>query len=166
MPDKLFCPEFVYEICVGQTVGDFVAKEMTLEMVAKKFSLGLSDHYHTVAMDELSLPAEEILRFMSDQKNPKFEANDKANFFVFYKLKFNGLKGKRKLKGLFGNAFDGIKEKQYNPEKTVMEFKAFVFALRAGNVPRAPAGWDINNEPDLMQLGEILKKERPIDDLL
>ena len=57
-------------------------------------------------------------------------------------------------------------EPNLDPEKTVMEFKAFVFALRAGNVPRAPAGWDINNEPDLMQLGEILKKERPIDDLL
>ena len=63
----------------------------------------------------MGVPAEDILRFMSEQKNPKFEAHDKANFFIHYRLKFDGLKGKRKLKGIFfGNALTGDKTKKYS----------------------------------------------------
>ena len=28
--EKLFCPEFVYEICVGLTVYDFVFKDLSI----------------------------------------------------------------------------------------------------------------------------------------
>ena len=50
---------------------------------------------------------------MSEQKNPQFEAHDKINFFIHFRLKFDGIKGKRKLKGIFGNAFKGEKERTY-----------------------------------------------------
>ena len=43
--EKLFCPEFVYEICVGLTVYDFVFKDLTLSMNAKQFS---NKHTRTV----------------------------------------------------------------------------------------------------------------------
>ena len=167
--EKLFCPEFVYEICVGLTVYDFVFKDLSLSMVSKQYSMGLSEHYKPVHEDEMSVPAEDILRFMSEQKNPKFEAHDKANFFVHYRLKFDGLKGKRKLKGIFfGNALTGDKDKKYSAEKVVKNFKAFTFALRAGTVDRAPPGWTIKseNKEDLMQLGELVNKEVSIDDLI
>ena len=42
---------------------------------------------------------------MSEQKNPQYEAHEKINFFIHFRLKFDGIKGKRKLKGIFGNAF-------------------------------------------------------------
>ena len=85
--EKLFCPEFVYEICVGLTVYDFVFKDLSLSMVSKQYSMGLSEHYKNIHEDEMSVPAEDILRFMSEQKNPQFEAHDKANFFIHYRLK-------------------------------------------------------------------------------
>ena len=111
---KNFFAEFVYEICVGLTVYDFVFKDLSLSMVSKQYSMGLSEHYKDIHEDEMSVPAEDILRFMSEQKNPKFEAHDKANFFVHYRLKYDGLKGKRKLKGIFfGNALTGDKTKKY-----------------------------------------------------
>ena len=60
---------------------------------------------------------------MSEQKNPKFEAHDKANFFVHYRLKYDGLKGKRKLKGIFfGNALTGDKTKKYSGQKSCKKF--------------------------------------------
>ena len=66
----------------------------------------------------MSVPAEDILRFMSEQKNPKFEAHDKANFFVHYRLKFDGLKGKRKLKGIFSEMHcQEIKTRNIVPNK-------------------------------------------------
>ena len=82
--------------------------------------------------------------------------------FVHYRLKFDGLKGKRKLKGIFfGNALSGDKNKEYSAEQVVKNFKAFTFALRAGTVDRAPPGWTIKseNKEDLMQLGELVNKE-------
>ena len=97
--EKLYCPEFVYQICVGLTVYDFVTKEFTLPMVSKQYTSGISDHYNEVLPEELSFPAEEILRFMSEQQKPKYEAHEKANFFVYNQLKFDGTKGERKLKG-------------------------------------------------------------------
>ena len=170
MPEeKLYCPEFVFDICVGLTVHDFLTKEFTLPMVAKKYAAALSEHYTEITEEELSFSAEEITRFMSEQKNPKFEAHDKANFFVHYRLKFDGLKGKRKLKGIFfGNALTGDKNKKYSAEQVVKNFKAFTFALRAGTVDRAPPGWTIKseNKEDLMQLGELVNKEVSIDDLI
>ena len=169
MPDeKLYCPDFVYQICVGLTVYDFITQEMSLNMVANKYSMSMSEHYKEIVAEELSYPAEEIVRFMSEQKNPKYEAHEKANFFVYYRLKFDGLKGTRKLKGIFKNAFKGDKEKQYDAEKTIKEFKAFTFALRASQIDRAPPGWTLKseNKDEIAQLGEIYAKEFPLDDLL
>ena len=53
-------------------------------------------------------------------------------------------------------------------EETVKNFKAFVFAIRAGTVEKAPVGWSIKNEDqeELMCLGEILAKDISIDNLL
>ena len=167
MPEeKLYCPEFVFDICVGLTVHDFLTKEFTLPMVAKKYAAALSEHYTEITEEELSFSAEEITRFMSEQKNPQYEAHEKINFFIHFRLKFDGIKGKRKLKGIFGNAFKGDKEKCYDSEKTVTNFKAFTYALRAGNVKRSPPGWHIKTERDLMQLGEIISKEIKIDELM
>ena len=59
--EKLFCPEFVYEICVGLTVYDFVFKDLSLSMVAKQYSMGLSEHYKPVHEDEMSVPADNTL---------------------------------------------------------------------------------------------------------
>jgi hypothetical protein len=132
--DKLFCPEFVYEICVGLSIHDFLCKDLPLPMLSKHYSGGLSEHYKAVTEEEISYPAEEILRFISDQKNPQYEAHDKANFFIYNRLKFDGIRGERKLKGIFGNAFTGDKSKKYFAEETVKNFKAFVFSLRSGGI--------------------------------
>ena len=166
--DKLFCPEFAYEICVALCVYDFLCKELALPMVAKHYSTALTERYKPVIEEEMSFPAEEILRFVSEQKNPQYEAHDKANSFIYNRLKFDGIRGGRKLKGLFGNAFTGDKKKQYSAEETIKNFKAFVFALRNGTVEKAPVGWTIKTESkeDLMQLGEIIHKETSIDNLL
>ena len=54
--EKLYCPEFVFEVCVGLTVHDFLTKEFTLPMVAKKYATALSEHYSDVSEEEISFP--------------------------------------------------------------------------------------------------------------
>ena len=115
--DKLFTPEFVYEICVGLAIHDFLTKDLPMQIVSDRYSKGLTEHYRQVSEVEISHPAEEILRFLSEQKKPQYEAHEKANFFVFNRLKFDGIKGERKLKGIFGNAFTGDKKKNIRLKK-------------------------------------------------
>tara|TARA_B100001093_G_C26417749_1_gene838418 strand:+ start:46 stop:549 length:504 start_codon:yes stop_codon:yes gene_type:complete len=167
MSEKLFCPEWLYDVVVGVTVHDFLTKEYSLEMIAKKFSEGLIDHYQEIPYQEIAVPAENAIRFMSEIKSPEFEAHVRANFYVFYTLKFDGLKGPRKLKGIFGSAFDGDKTKKYSEDIFLKKFKAYSYALRSGTVDKSPSGWQIKNEKDLDFFGELLNKnEFSIDDLL
>tara|TARA_X000000950_G_C13737060_1_gene586814 strand:+ start:72 stop:575 length:504 start_codon:yes stop_codon:yes gene_type:complete len=167
MSEKLFCPDWLYDITVGITTHDYLTKEYSLEMIAKKFSEGLAEHYIEIPHQEISAPAEIVIRFMSEIKNPEFEAHVRANHFVFHTLKFDGLKGPRKLKGIFGSAFDGEKTKKYGEEKFYKKFKAYSYAVRSGTVEKAPSGWDIRKEKDLEFFGELLNKsDFSIDDLL
>ncbi len=163
--DKLFCPDFVYNICVGLTVKDFLVRQMSLEMVSKNYSDAISTHYKNVEEIEMAAPAEEILRFLSERKNPMFEAHELAINYVYWKFKYDG-RSERKIKGIFKNSLKGDKERKYNSNKAVTDFKAYSFSLRSGHFERAPAGWDIAKEEDLHELGEIVKKEPNIDDFI
>ena len=57
MSEKLFCPEFVYDICVGLAVKDFLVKQLSLDMVSKNYADAISIHYNTVEEVELAGPA-------------------------------------------------------------------------------------------------------------
>ena len=167
MSEKQYCPLFLYDITVGLTIYDFLVKDYSLDMVAKRYSDGLLKHYIEIPVPEITAPAEEAVRFMSELKNPEIEAHVRVNHFVYHILKFDGLKGPRKLKGLFGSAFDGTKKKNYSEQKFFKEFKAFTFALRAGSVEKAPSGWNIKHEKkDLDFFGDIVEQEPNISDLL
>ena len=130
--DKLFTPEFVYEICVGLAIHDFLTKDLPLQLVSDRYSNGLTEHYRQVSEVEISHPAEEILRFLSEQKNPQYEAHEKANFFIYNRLKFDGIKGERKLKGIFGNAYTGDKKKNILLKKQSKILKRLFLQLEQG----------------------------------
>ena len=89
MSDKLYCPTFIYEICVASAVKNFLTESYSLDMLGKKYAEGISEHYKPISTEEISGPAEEILRFLSDRKNPMFEAHDLANHYVYWKLNFD-----------------------------------------------------------------------------
>lgn len=165
MSEKLYCPEFIYDICIGLSVKDFLVKALSLEMVSKNYADSISRFYKSVEEVEIAGPAEEILRFLSERKNPMFEAHELAINYVYWKFKFDG-RSERKIKGIFKNSLKGDKERIYNSNKAVKDFKAYCFSLRSGHFEKAPAGWDITKEEDLHELGEIVKKEPTIDDYI
>ena len=98
--DKLFSPEFVFKFVLEWQFMTSCARIFPWHFVAQHYSSALSEHYRSISEEEISYPAEQILRFVSEQK-PQHEAHDKANFFIYNRLKFDGIKGERKLKGIF-----------------------------------------------------------------
>ena len=42
MSDKLFCPSFIYEICVSLSVKEFLTEAYSLDMLGQKYAEGIS----------------------------------------------------------------------------------------------------------------------------
>ena len=131
--DKLFAPEFVYEICVGLAIHDFLTKDLPLQIVSDRYSKGLTEHYRQVSEVEISHPAEEILRFLSEQKKPQYEAHEKANTIVKLaeeesrKLRDNSLQETQaKCKQMLEEAEREIKR---NQEKVLQEVRGHIAQL-------------------------------------
>ena len=92
------------------------------------------------------------------------KSDELLNNYVFFTLKYDHPGSKRKLKGLFGSAFDPEKEKKYGVNKTLKSFRAYVFGLRSGVSEKPDPGWDILKEEGLDFLKEIIAKEANIVD--
>ena len=117
-----FCPEWVFSICSANTAIEFLSQDTTIESCAKKYSVGLSEHYAKIEPDMMALSAQELLLFLSE-----IDAGDAAvtflNDYIFNRLKFEATRKPRKIKGLFGSAFDPTKTQEYSPEKCTKLFK-------------------------------------------
>tara|TARA_S200000501_G_C20698640_1_gene688490 strand:- start:478 stop:978 length:501 start_codon:yes stop_codon:yes gene_type:complete len=160
-----FCPEWIFSICCTQASIEYLSAETLLESCAVKYADGISKNYQTIAPESITSTAEQLLLFLSE-----IDAGDTAvsllNTYVFNRLKFEATRKPRKLKGLFGSAFDATKTIEYSPEKCVKLFKATIFGMRSNVNPAAPTDWTIQQETDLEWLGELLNKKTDIFDSL
>ena len=53
MSDKLFCPSFIYEICVSLSVKEFLTEAYSLDMLGQKYAEGISQYYKPIAKEEI-----------------------------------------------------------------------------------------------------------------
>jgi hypothetical protein len=158
-----FCPEWVFSICCSQASIEYLSAETLLESCAVKYADGISLQYQVIAPETITGTAEQLLMFLSE-----IEAGDTAvhllNTYVFNRVKFEATRKPRKIRGLFGSAFDGTKAIEYSPEKCVKLFKATIFGMRSNVNPEAPNDWTIQKEENLEWLGELLDKKTDIFD--
>ena len=49
MSDKLYCPTFIYEICVASAVKNFLTESYSLDMLGKKYAEGISEYYKPIS---------------------------------------------------------------------------------------------------------------------
>jgi hypothetical protein len=161
----MHCPRFIYEIAVARSAMEFLGAEMTLETYAKKYAEGLSEHYSEVAVDIVQDAAENMLQFLAEIEAGEI-AVELLNDFVHYRLMFDGPGRPRKLKSMFGSIEDPVKSPEINPAEAAKAFRAFVFAMRANTVPRAPAGWKLEQDTNLPQFGELVTKSVSVLDML
>ena len=70
------------------------------------------------------------------------------------------------MKPLFGSIEDGVKVAELNPAEAAKSFRAYVFALRSNTVPKAPSGWQLENEPHLPKFRELVGQTISVLDIL
>ena len=158
-----FCPEWIFSICSASTAGEFLSQNTSIESCAVKYADGLSSNYTKIEPDLISLSAQGLLFFLSEIDAGE-TAVDLLNNFVFNRLKFEATKKPRKIRTLFGSAFDPTKTQEYSDEKCVKLFKAMVFGLRSKVHPTAPPGWHITQETNLEWLGKLFSHKTSILD--
>ena len=159
---KKFCPEWLYNLSVARAAYEFIISELPIKAYAKKYASGLSKNYEEIKTEEIENEAELILRFLVEINAEK--SDELLNNYVYFCLKYVQHGQKRKLKSIFGTAFDPSKEKKYIEKITLKSFRAYVFGLRSGISEKPSAGWDILEEEGLEFVEKILNKEANIVD--
>ena len=159
-----FCPDWIFNLCVARSAYDFIVSDLPIKAYATKYSHGLSDQYFEIKPEELENEAEFLLRFLVEINTD--ESDQLLNNYIYFCLKYVQSGSKRKLKGIFGSAFDPTKEKKYQEKNTLKSFRAYVFGLRSGVSEKPSAGWNILEEEGLEFLKELIEKEATISDAL
>ena len=157
-----FCPSWLFNLCVARTAYDFITSDLPIRAYATKYASGLSEHFAEIKKEEVEQEAETVLRFLVDINSE--ESDQLLNNFVYFSLKYVQHGSKRKLKGLFGSALDPTKEKEYQENITLKNFKAYFFGLRSGISEKPSPGWNIIEEEGIEFLVELIKKEANISD--
>ena len=160
-----YCPHWIVSIVTAQSAIEFLSGSSTLPSIAKKYSRGLSEHYDTVDFQYISATAEEKLRTLS-----QIEAAENAvvilNAYVYRRFKFHPDNKPRKITGLFGSEFSGVKVPLADQQELCKMFKAFIFSIRSNIYNYAPPGWTIIEEPEAKWLGELVAEPSSIFDSL
>jgi hypothetical protein len=158
-----FCPEWIFSVCITNAGIEFLSEDTSIESCAVKYADGLSERYALIEPELISTTTQDLLIFLSE-----IDAGETAvtllNSFTYNRLKFEATKKPRKIRSLFGSAFDPTKIQEYSPEKSVKLFKATIFGLRSKANSHAPSGWTINTETNLEWLGELLDKKTNLFD--
>ena len=159
-----FCPSWIFNLSTASTAYEFIISDLPIKSYAKKYSNGLNEHYGEIKAEEIESAAENILRFLVEINAEN--SDELLNSYIYYCLKYNFDGSKRKIKGLFGNAFDPDKERKFSEKDCIKTFRSYVFGLRSGITSKPTAGWDIKDEENIELLLDIIKKEANISDAL
>jgi len=153
-----FCPEWVFGVCVAKTSFDFLSSNNSVNMIAKKFSSGLSEHYTEVKFEEIADASEQILGFLSEV-NAGEKAVEFLNNYIFYRVSFAANGSPRKIKSMFSSELDGTKLKEYDSTKVLKVFRATTFSINNDVYEKAPPGWSIGDVADIDWLGELFSQD-------
>jgi hypothetical protein len=161
----MYCPAWVYDIAVARTAAEFLASEMSVEAFARKYAEALSASYQEIPTEAIQEPAEAMLMFLAE-----IEAGDMAveflTDFTYYRLYTEAVGRPRKMKPLFGSLEDGVKEAQHHSDATGKAFRAYIFAQRSNTVPKAPAGWRLEDDEHVPKLAETAGRVLSVLDIL
>ena len=163
MPAK-YCPSWIFNLSSAFTAYEFIISDLPIKAYAKKYSNGLNKHYGEIKAEEIESAAENLLRFLVEINAEN--SDELLNSYIYYCLKFNFDGSKRKIKGLFGSAFDPDKEIKFSEKDCIKTFRSYVFGLRSGVTSKPSAGWDIKDEENIELIIDIIKTEANLGDAL
>ena len=154
----MFCPPWIFDICVARTASEFLYSELNLTPFAVKYSKGLSSIYETIETQQLEIAAQSLLEFLNEIQAGE-SAAEILRVYTYFKLYFETNNTKRKLTPLFGSIEDPVKNMDFNEDKAVKNFRAFVFSLRSNIIETPPETWALDNDENLPKLNPIITQE-------
>jgi len=161
----MHCPDFIYDMAVARTASEYLSSELALDAFAKKYADGLSERYTAIAQESFQGPAEGVLQFLSE-----IEAGEQAvellGDYAYFRLYFEGVGRPRRMKPLFGSLEDGAKAPQINVADAAKAFRVYVFGQRSNTAPKAPDGWQLENETAVPVFAALAAKSVSVIDLL
>jgi len=159
---KKFCPVWLIKLLSCVIVFDYIVRDKAIFFSLKKFSNFLSKNYSGTNPEEIEILINSIIQFLGELKI------DEHTYLLINHYMFNIIHDtKPAVKGLFkSDPYDPTDERKYDSNEIVQEFKTFCFSCRSGLTRRAPGGWDIMNDENLGELGELLNSEFSLDDMI
>ena len=125
----MYCPPWIFDICVARTASEFLYSELSLTPFAVKYSKGLSSLYETVETKQIEIPAEGLLLFLTEIQAGE-SAADFLRQYTYFKLYFETNNVKRKLKPMFGSIEDPVKNIDFNEDK-LLKISGHLYSLYA-----------------------------------
>ena len=150
---KKYCPVWVYDCVVSQSVNDFILYGVDLAQPCKKFAAGLSELFEEVSLEELVRASELVVQFLIEEKINE-NSTDLLSNFSYYRFHYVSKKTRRKFGGIFGSKLsDGVRT--YNGNETLKTLTAYHYETRSNVAIFGSPGWSLATQTELSDLQEI-----------
>ncbi len=161
----MICPAWIFDVAVARVASEYLSADLPIEAFGTKYANGLSVKYSDINAEELVESAQLILEFLAE-----VEAGESAvpiiNEFCFFRLYFIKVGVPRKMKPMFGSIEDPAKQKEYSGQLMIKAFRTHTFNVRGNPDLAAPAGWKLEDDENLTDFGELIKKQASLLDSL
>ena len=159
-----FCPDWIFNLCSGMIATEFISKTTTIPALSLKYTEEISSEYDKIDPALFEEVAEQYILMLNELEVGE-ESFNYLTGFCCYKINFVNPKTKRNLTGLFSKELKGTASPEYNINNAKKAFKAYIFAMRSGQMQLAPPGWTIEKDISIELLKDVAAKEVGIESL-
>jgi len=159
-----FCPDWIFNLCSGMIATEFISKTTTIPALSLKYTEEISSEYEKIDPALFEEAAEQYILMLNELEVGE-ESFNYLTGFCCYKINFVNPKTKRNLTGLFSKELKGTASPEYNINNAKKAFKAYIFAMRSGQMQLAPPGWTIEKDISIELLKDVASKEVGIESL-